>query len=106
MVQRLFNIFIILSSSLGVGLLTAVFFLGSEETYLQQTRDMPEYFVKRVGGGIAVGLFGCLLVIMGNLIFNARIEKAKRVSVLRLFLISLLASTISSAIGSVIFFSN
>ena len=94
----------ITSSGVGILLLTAFFFLGSQEDFLNQTDELGEYFVKRAIAGMSIGLLGCLIVVIGNFIFNAIIKKGERVNVLRIFLITLFVTSLSSIIGTSIFF--
>jgi hypothetical protein len=83
---------------------TAFFFLGSEETFNRQLADLPEFFLRRIGGGIAIGILGCIIVGAGNLLFDSGQRTDKRVRIYKIVLLTLFLSIATSVIGTWIFF--
>lgn len=104
MVTRLFNIIAIGALLTFIFLVTSFFFLGSTETFDRQIAELPEYFFKRSAAGVVIGVPGCIVVIMGNLLFDKGQWADKKVRILRVILWTMLLSAITSVVGTAIFF--
>lgn len=105
MLRKTINFILILSSVSLTGMFISFFFLGSPETYERQLQDLPNYFIRRLLFGIFLGLiFGGIIVLINFLLdkisYDDRIKKGK------LFLITLITTSITSLIGTIIFFNN
>ena len=104
MVTRLFNIITIGALLTFIFFVTAFFFIGSQETFEVQLKDLPEYFFKRAAGGLVIGLLGCVIIGSGNFLLERKIQTNRLRKVYRILLLTLVLSTFSSIIGTAIFF--
>jgi len=103
-VTRAFNIIAIGSLQLLILFVTALFFLGSFETFEELRADMPRSFLNRTLGGVVIGVVGCSIVAAGNLILDRRKFADKRVALLRIVLLTSTLSVLTSILGSALFF--
>ena len=103
-VTRAFNIIAIGSLQLLILFVTALFFLGSFETFEELRADMPRSFLNRTLGGVVIGVVGCSIVAAGNLILDRRKFADKRVALLRIVLLTFTLSVLTSILGSTFFF--
>lgn len=103
MVIRLFNILTIGLLLTFILFVTGFFFIGSYEAFDKQLDNLPEYFLRRTVGGVVIGLLGCIVVGLGNLLIDKRKTPDKRRTIFRIMLWTMLLSVIISAIGTGIF---
>jgi|LakMenEpi03Aug12_release.lakeMendotaPanAssembly.Ray.scaffolds.fasta_scaffold783076_2 hypothetical protein len=104
MVTRLFNIIAIGSLLTFIFVFTSFFFLGSIETFDRQVVELPEYFFKRSAAGVVIGVLGCIVVAVGNFLFDKGQRTDKKARILRIILWTMLLSVITSVVGTAIFF--
>ena len=104
MVTRLFNIIAIGSLLTFIFFFTSFFFLGSIETFDRQVVELPEYFFKRSAAGVVIGILGCIVVAVGNFLFDKGQRSDKKARILRIILWTMLLSVITSVVGTAIFF--
>ena len=105
MLRNAINFSLILVSILLIGFLISFFFLGSQLTYESQLEDLPNYFIRRFLGGITLGLILSVLILLVNILLN-KILNDSGFKLFKLFLISFISASISSLIGTIIFFNN
>lgn len=105
MLRKTLNLILIVFSFTLTGLFTSFFFIGSEFTYERQLQDLPNYFIRRLLGGISVGLLCCGILVLLNFILNKTLKDDK-VKLVKLFLFTLLTTSIASIIGTIVFFSH
>jgi hypothetical protein len=105
MAQRIFNIIIIAASCLIICFLSAVFFLGSKETFEELKLNLVGNFSLRAIGGIVLGLPTLLVLLIGNLIFNSRVDSKQKINLRKLLMVSALATSSAAILGTIFFFS-
>ncbi len=103
---KIFNIVTIGSLVIGIFLITACCFIGSQETFQGLLPDLPEHFMKRTAGGVVIGLLGCSIVTLGNFLLDRNKLSDRKQRLIKISLLTLLLSFISSLIGTTIFYSN
>lgn len=101
---RLFNIVTIGALLTFILFVTAFFFIGSQETFEGQLKNLPEYFFKRATAGLVIGLLGCVIIGFGNFLLERKTQTNRLRKVYRILLLTLVLSTFFSIIGTAIFF--
>lgn len=104
MLTRIFNLVTIATLLTFILFVTAFFFLGSKETFDKQSDELPRYFLGRTVVGAVLGIVGCIVVAMGNLLLDKGDQAGKRTRIFRVVLLTLLLSILTSVIGAGIFF--
>jgi hypothetical protein len=99
------NIILIVALTAFVGLVSAIFFIGSDETYARLLQTLPSSFARRALGGICVGIIGATFILLINWIIIKITPSTKRISLKKLFWGTVVITTVASIIGTVIFFS-
>ena len=101
------NIIFIIALAIILCFLTAVFFLGSFETYNELRKNLPTSFFQRALLGLLTGVVGSMILISINLIYNTTVGKREGIiNIRRLTIILGITVVVSSLIGSFIFFAN
>jgi hypothetical protein len=100
----IFNGLIIGGTALGVGILSAIFFLGSYDDYVALRDQLPWSFLIRTSIGIAFGLLMMAILVLLNWILNTGINSGSPINLLRLFLWGMLIIITGVSIGSGYFF--
>src|SRR5687768_4081859 len=103
MVKRLFNILVIGILLTFILCVTAFFFLGSKETADSQLDKLPKYFLGRTSAGVIIGILGSLVIALANILLNKG-QTDRRLRVIRITILTLFLSVVSSLIGATIFF--
>jgi hypothetical protein len=103
---KTFNILFIISTGFAVAFLCAYFFLGGEETYQRLLEDQPISFLKRMLGGIIIGLIAAIAIVTINYIIRRVTKLEKAISLRKLFWLTVTISGGASIIGTAIFFSH
>jgi hypothetical protein len=104
MVTKLFNIIMIGCLLAVIFLVTAFFFIGSQETFQRLLLDLPTNFLKRMTFGVVIGLLGSVVITLGNLILGRNQISNRKRRLVRIALLTLLLSIIASILGTTIFF--
>jgi hypothetical protein len=85
-------------------LVTAFFFIGTEEAFQRLLLDLPANYLMRVTGGIVIGLLGSIVITLGNLILDRNKMTNKKRRLVRIALLTLVLTVIASILGTTIFF--
>ncbi len=101
-----FNIILIVALTGFVGIFSAIFFIGSDETYARLLQTLPSSFARRALGGICVGLIGAALIFLINYFLTKINPAAKTITYRKLFWGIVLITSVASIIGTAVFFSN
>jgi hypothetical protein len=99
------NIILISALTLFVGFVSAMFFIGSNETYSRLLKTLPSSFARRALGGICVGVIGAVLILLINYLFIKINPSTKSMSLKKLFGGTVTITAVASIIGTAIFFS-
>jgi MFS family permease len=105
MLRKTINFILIISCVSLTGIIISFFFLGSPETYERQLADLPIYFIKRLLGGILLGLILAGLIVLINFLLD-KILNDNRIKKGKIFLITAITTSIASLIGTIIFFNH
>jgi hypothetical protein len=104
-VVRVFNIAYIVVLTILICLIRAFFFLGSHQTHDDIKKNLPYSFFPTLMGGLLIGLFGTIILLFVNFIYNRTIGKRKgEINMKQLLTTLIIATIISSLIGTTIFF--
>lgn len=103
---KLINIMLTTLLSGFVGLVTSMFFLGSDETYQNLRTTLLSSFTQRALGGITIALLGSgTLVLLNYLVFKVR-KINRPIDLREIFWWTVLSANCASILGTVIFFSH
>lgn len=100
------NIILIVALTGFVGIISAIYFIGSDVTYGRLLQTLPSSFARRALGGIFVGLIGAALILLINYLLSKIKPETKTISYRILFWGTVLITSIASIVGTAIFFSN
>ena len=102
--MKKFNILAIGAIQICVFFVTGLFFLGSQENYIDLLEELPEAFFNRLAAGAIIGIFGSVFVAIGNWILNMIRPDNRKVRVLRSVVVTFSLSLVTSVIGTSWFF--
>lgn len=105
MLLRFFNLITISALIVFILFMTAIFYIGSQETFERQVAEgAVTFFVARTFAGVVIGFLGCVIVLVGNLILDKKggADRGKRIFQIVLLTVGL--SLLSSLIGTIVFF--
>lgn len=105
-ITKLINITLITFLTAFVGLASAMFFLGSEESYQTLLKTLPSSFTRRALGGISIGLLGSGILVLTNYLFYKVIKSKLLISLEKIFWWTLFITSSASIVGTFIFFSH
>lgn len=102
-ILKTINVLLIASLTVFVGVVSAIFFIGSDETYARLLEAVPSSFARRFAGGVCVGLFGAIIIVLLNYLILRVFSNKTQIRLTRLFWITLLLASIASLAGTIIF---
>ena len=103
---NIFNFICLIFFTVLISVVTAIFYLGNEESYNALKRALPFTFFKRMLLGIMLGAILSLLLLIINWTYNRIFGGNKgAVNIKRLSLKLVISTLASSFVGSIIFFS-
>jgi drug/metabolite transporter (DMT)-like permease len=103
-ITKLFNILTIGITQACILFVTGLFFLGSQENSNDLLEKLPEAFFSRFVAGAIIGIFGCIIMVVGNLLLNRFKPPNEKVRILRIVIFTFLLSIVTSLAGTSFFF--
>ncbi len=83
------------------------FYLGNEITYQNLQNHQLLSFLLRLAGGILFGICGQIIILIIDVVYNiTRRNKADKLSIKKILMMSTICNILSSLVGTIIFFSN
>ncbi|WP_111672320.1 hypothetical protein [Algoriphagus litoralis] len=103
-ITKLFNVLTVGISQACILFVTGLFFLGSQENFNDLLEKLPEAFFNRFFAGVIIGIFGCIILAVGNLLLNRFKPPHEKVRILRIVIFTFLLSIVTSVAGTSFFF--